>query len=65
MSARIARKILLVILLISVIFIGALFASIDVFAEEIEYATLSEEEINSIVEEVNYREQSRNQSRVQ
>lgn len=65
MSARIARKILLVILLISVIFIWALFASIDVFAEEIEYATLSEEEINSIVEEVNYREQSRNQSRVQ
>lgn len=65
MSARIARKILLVILLIPVIFIGALFSSIEVFAEEIEYATLSEEEINSIVEEVNYREQSRNQSRVQ
>lgn len=65
MSARIASKILIVVLLILIILIGALFATIEVFAEEIEYATLSDDEINSIVEEVNYREQSRNQSRVQ
>lgn len=65
MSVSIARKILVILLLISIILVGALFLTVEVFAEEIEYATLSEEEINSIVEEVNYREQSRNQSSAQ